>query len=149
MNRAARFIVDSAFTFLLGVFMTGISVVLWHYAVAFISAAPLIIHTFDVKNDMLRFGDKFTYTGAYTKSADCPGQWTVRAENLTTGVVYQIATGRIGTHPVGDYDAEWAFQLDKPLPAGNYDFMEIIDGICEGGISFVARSPKDRVTIID
>lgn len=149
MNRVATTIVNGAFTFLLGVFMTGTSVLLWHFAMAFISPPAMTIHSFDVKETMLRYGDKFTYTGVYTKEADCPGQWTIRAMNLKTGTIYQVASGRIGTHNTGTYDATFAFQLDKPLPAGDYEFMEIIDGTCDGGISFVARSPKDRVTIID
>lgn len=145
-NPATTF-VNLSFAFLTGIFFTGISIVLWTFVMAHIARPTMQITAFNVVPKVLRVGDTFTYTGTYIKEQDCPGQWTIRAVNYNTGTIYQIGSGRLGTHPPGEYKASWKMQIQVYLPPGPYDFMEIIDGQCDGGISFVARSPRDRVII--
>lgn len=132
--------------FVLGIAALGISIMGWSWFLESIRRPNMTILEFKVDTREVLRGTAFTYTARYFKEKDCPGQWTIRGTD-PNGIIVQIASGRLGTRPPGEFKATWTLDIPDHIPPGTYEINEVIDGICDGGVTFVTRGPFDTLVI--
>lgn len=132
--------------FILGSAAVLISAMAWSWLIDVARKPNMSIVEFAVQTKEVERGTSFTYKAKYHKEKDCPGQWTVRG-TAEDGTVVQIATGRLGTRPPGDFTSTWTLEIPDHIPPGKYEINEVIDGICDGGVTFVTRGPFDTLVI--
>ncbi len=132
--------------FVLGIAAVAVSAMAWTWVLEAVRKPNMVILEFKLDTRVVEHGTSFTYTAKYHKEEDCPGQWTIRGTN-ENGIVVQIASGRLGTRPPGDFTSTWTLELPDHIPPGKYEINEVIDGICDGGVTFVTRGPFDTLVI--
>jgi hypothetical protein len=132
--------------FVLGIAAVLISAMAWSWLIDVARKPNMTILEFKISTPEVKHGTSFTYTARYHKEKDCPGQWTIRGTD-EDGVIVQIASGRLGTRPPGDFTAIWTLEIPDHIPTGRYEINEVIDGICDGGVTFVTRGPFDTLVI--
>lgn len=137
---------ERASFFILGITAVLVSTMSWAWLLEAARKPNMTILEFRVDTPEVPQGTSFTYTATYHKEKDCPGQWTIRGTNQE-GIVVQIASGRLGTRPPGNFSSTWTLELPDHIPPGKYEINEVIDGICDGGVTFVTRGPFDTLVI--
>lgn len=146
MMQFIRDYLERASFFILGIGAVLVSAMAWSWLLDVARKPNMTILEFVVETKEVLRGTSFTYHAKYIKEKDCPGQWTVRGTD-EEGKVVQIATGRLGTRPPGSFTSKWTLELPDHIPPGRYEINEVIDGICDGGVTFVTRGPYDTLVI--
>lgn len=139
-------LLDRLSFFTLGIAAVGLSVLAWSTVFNYLSEPNMRIISWSIKTPVIARDARFSYQATYQKDRDCPGQWTIRATD-DSGHIWQIDSGRLGAHLPGEYTVEWTIDLPDYLPAGTYQVNEVIDGICDSGVPFVARGPFSELRV--
>jgi hypothetical protein len=135
--------------FILGLSALALSIMAWTLILDFARKPNIEILAWSIPGGIAMKGGEFTAIAKYRKHDDCPGQWTIRAIAESDGTLYQIESGRIGTRPPGDFTLTHKFTLPPIMPAGEYTVSEVIDGICDDGLTFVSRGPHAHLRVIN
>lgn len=137
---------ERASFFILGIAAVLVSAMGWSWILEAARKPNMTITEFTIDTKEVSQGTHFTYTATYKKEKDCPGQWTIRGTR-EDGTIFQIASGRLGTRPPGSFTSTWTLDLPDHISPGKYQVNEVIDGICDGGVTFVTRGPFDTLVI--
>lgn len=135
--------------FILGLAALALSIMAWSLILDFARMPNVEIRSWTIPGGIAMKGGEFTAIGKYFKHRDCPGQWTIRAVSEEDGSLYQIDSGRVGTRPPGEFSLTLKIDLPATMPAGNYTVNEVIDGICDGGQTYIERGPSARLRVIN
>lgn len=146
MSIVIRDYFERASFFVLGIAAVIISAMGWSWLIESVRKPNMTILEFVIDTPVVEKASAFRYTAKYIKEKDCPGQWTIRGTN-EEGVVFQIASGRLGTRPAGSFTSTWKIDIPDHIPSGKYEINEVIDGICDGGVTFVTRGPYAKLEI--